>query len=98
MNDDVMDDELDRRALRLHQRKRASVAKTYDCRMAHRAVKRQRTAHLRSIAGALDTTLPLLLAEHPEALGAIPADLAVLAPTPEPRVVRVPPAQPASSP
>ena len=82
MDGDVLDEEVDRRELQLHRRRRKAAAKAYDRQMAQKAAKRVRRAHLRQIAQAGGMSLPELLRRRPDARDAVPSDLAAMVPAP----------------
>lgn len=83
MDDRVLDEEIDLRDLRAHQRRTQTEGRKYDRRMAGTATRRRLRAHLRVIAEHEGTTVDELLASRPEASGRIPDDLAALAPLPQ---------------
>jgi hypothetical protein len=82
MQDDVVDAEAGVAALRQHQRKRAAEDKAYARKMASRAAKRQRVAHITAIAQHRGTTTKHLLHLHPEMRSSIPTDIAAAVPAP----------------
>ena len=82
MQDDVVDAEADIAALRQHQRKRAAEDKAYARKMASRAAKRQRTAHITAIAQHRGMSAKQLLQFHPEMRLSIPTGIAATVPAP----------------
>ena len=66
-------------ALRQHQRKRAAEDQAYARKMASRAEKRQRVAHITAIAQHRGITTKHLL---PEMRSSIPTDIAAAIPAP----------------
>jgi exonuclease III len=83
MDDRVLDEEIDLRDLRAHQRRTEAEGRKYDRRMARAATRRRLWAHLRAIAEHEGTTVAELLASRPEASDRIPDDLAALVPLPQ---------------
>jgi ribonuclease HI len=83
MDDRVLDEEIDLRDLRAHQRRTVAEARKYGRRMAGTATRRRLRAHLRAIAVHEGTTVAELLSERPEAGVRIPDDLAALVPAPQ---------------
>ena len=83
MDDRVLDEEVDLRDLRAHQRRTEAEGRMYGRRMAGTATRRRLRAHLRAIAAHEDITVNELLASRPEAGDRIPDDLAALVPAPQ---------------
>jgi hypothetical protein len=83
MDDRVLDDEIDLRDLRVHQRRRESADLEYGRRMAGAAIRRRLRTHRKAIAAHTGTTVRELLASRPEAGDRIPDDLAALVPPPQ---------------
>jgi exonuclease III len=82
MSDEVLDDEIEVRDLRAHQRRRAAESKRYAAQVARRRATRHRKAHLAAIAGRMGVTRAALLRDNPEASQLVPPHLARLAPPP----------------
>ena len=61
----MIDTEIEIRELRLHQRRRAVIARRYDAQMARLRARRQRKAHLDAIALQQGTTRSALLQDYP---------------------------------
>jgi hypothetical protein len=83
MDDRVLDNEIDLRALRAHQGRAEAEARKYGRSVAGTAVRRRLRSHLRAIAAHEGTTVNELLASRPEAGDMIPDDLAALVPAPQ---------------
>jgi exonuclease III len=82
MDDRVLDEEIDLRDLRAHQRRTEAESRKYDRRTAGTATRRRMRAHLKAIADHECTTVEKLLASRPDAGNRIPDDLAALVPAP----------------
>ena len=83
MDDRVLDEEIDLRDLRAHQRWKEAEGRKYGRRMVGAATRRRLRAHLSAIAAHEGTTVAELLVSRPDAGNRIPEDLAALVPAPE---------------
>ena len=83
MDDRVLDDAIELRDLRAHQRRAEAEGRRFGRRMAGTAVRRRMRSHLKAIATHEGTTVRDLLASRPDARDSIPDDLAALVPTPQ---------------